>query len=162
MHFRHVPPPTRHAIVTSCPGLQASPTQVRDWLRLYLLYRGLDATDAEAFFWRGAELHRATYPVLVEAFKKHCEVQDWEADTLAYDIYTIVENSIPPPRPTIFQKYVEALYGYEFYSNLMQRNKFNPGFFDQANCIFCWIGLLIIHAVLGLSFAVIVGFLMNT
>ncbi|KAI0023359.1 hypothetical protein F4780DRAFT_77752 [Xylariomycetidae sp. FL0641] len=155
--------PNRTEIIAACPGLQASPTQVRDWLAAYLRYRGLDAGGAARFFWRGVELHRATYGTLLEAFRQHCGMLEWEADILAYDIYTIIESSIPPPKRTIFQEYVEALFGYEFYSNLLLWTaKPNPGFLDRANCAFCWTGFFIIHAVLSLIVAVIVGFLYNT
>ncbi|KAI0595975.1 hypothetical protein F4775DRAFT_566852 [Biscogniauxia sp. FL1348] len=96
--YNYIPPPTRQEIIDSCPGLGASPTQVRDWLMAYLLYRGLDSYKAEGFFWRGAELHRATLAILVEAFKKHCRIQDWEADILAHDVFAIVEVSAMPKK----------------------------------------------------------------
>ncbi|KAI1485129.1 hypothetical protein F5X96DRAFT_683066 [Biscogniauxia mediterranea] len=159
--YDYIPPPTRQEVIDSCPGLGASPTTVRDWLTAYLLYRGLDSYKAEGFFWRGAELHRATLPILVEAFKKHCRIQDWEADILAQDVFTIVENSIPPPHRSLFQRYVESLFGCEFYGKLIQWRKPVVGFLGRANCIFCWAGLVIIHVILGFISMVIVGFLLN-
>ncbi|CAJ2509483.1 Uu.00g145090.m01.CDS01 [Anthostomella pinea] len=153
--------PTRQEVLKQCLGLQDSPKKVRDWFKTYLEYRGLDAINADKFFWR-EEPHRATYSNLLEAFKQHCGKLDWEADVLAYDVYTVVEGSIPPPERTMFQKYVEGLFGYEFYINLMQWTKPNPGFLDRANCIFCWLGLLSIHGVLTLIGVVITAFLLST
>ncbi|KAI3325759.1 hypothetical protein HD806DRAFT_491169 [Xylariaceae sp. AK1471] len=122
----------------------------------------MSPANAKKFFWRGLELHRASYATLIDAFKQHCGKLDWEAEVLAYDVYTIVEGSIPPPKRTIFQMYVEGLFGYEFYSNLMQWTKPNIDFMGRANCIFCWLGFSIIHSVLFLIFMVIFGFLMST
>ncbi|KAI5919354.1 hypothetical protein F4810DRAFT_687784 [Camillea tinctor] len=160
--YDYIPPPTRQEIIDSCPGFGASPTQVRDWLWTYLLYRGLNTDNAGGFFWRGTELHQATIETLVAAFKNHCRVKDWEADILANDVFTIIENSIPPPHRTLFQRYVESLFGSEFYSKLARRHKPVLGFFEYVNCIFCWIGLLIVHIGLGFIFAVIVRFLFST
>ncbi|KAI0150486.1 hypothetical protein GGR57DRAFT_504148 [Xylariaceae sp. FL1272] len=148
--------PTRQEIISSCPGLLASPTQVRDWFSTYLAYRGLDPTDGQKFIWRGIELHRATFTTLVDAFRHHCGKLDWEADVLAYD------ESVPPPQRTMFQRYVEKLFGYEFYSNLMQWSKPNLKFLDYANCVLCWGGFSLIHAVLLLIIAVVVGFLLSS
>jgi hypothetical protein len=53
----------------------------------------MQPTSAKKFFWRGLELHRASYATLVDAFKQHCGKLDWEAEILAYDVYTIVEVS---------------------------------------------------------------------
>ncbi|KAI0475617.1 hypothetical protein GGR56DRAFT_675731 [Xylariaceae sp. FL0804] len=156
----YMPPPSRGEVLGTCPGLEASPTQVRDWLATYLVYRGLDAAGADGFFWRGAELHRASYPTLFDAFKNHCGLLDWEAELLAYDIYTVLEDSIPPPSKTLFQKYVENVFGYEFYSSLLQWKKPNPGFLDRANCVFCWIGFLVIHIVFFGIFRIVSKFIM--
>ncbi|KAI1318990.1 hypothetical protein F5Y16DRAFT_414344 [Xylariaceae sp. FL0255] len=157
-------PPTRQTILSSVPGLQASPAEVRDWLALYLSYRGMKPLDAKKFVgWRGLELHRASYSDLVDAFRQHCGRLDWEAEVLGLDVYSIVEGSIPPPDRTIFQIYVEEVFGYEFYSSLMQQwTRPNRSFVDRVNSVFCWVGFALIHAVLVLIFAVIVGFLMST
>ncbi|KAI1339858.1 hypothetical protein F5Y15DRAFT_382328 [Xylariaceae sp. FL0016] len=158
----YVPPPSRQEITSSCPGLEASPLVVRDWLATYLLYRGVDAAGADNFFWRGVELHRASYSTLFDALKHHCSLLEWEADILAYDIYTIVEDSIPPPAKTLLQRYIENVFGYEFYGNLMQWSKPNPGYLAQANCVFCWFGFLLTHAAFCIFILVIAGFLLST
>ncbi|KAI0886770.1 uncharacterized protein GGS22DRAFT_158630 [Annulohypoxylon maeteangense] len=84
-------PIDRTRITNSCPGRGASPSSVRDWIRAYLSYRGLDPEASEKFLWRGKELYQAKIPELRDAFKRHCDLQDWEADILANDVYTLLE-----------------------------------------------------------------------
>ncbi|KAH9905677.1 hypothetical protein F4778DRAFT_673445 [Xylariomycetidae sp. FL2044] len=138
-------PPTRGEVVESCPGIQASPTQVRDWFSSYLAYRGLDTAPADKFFWRGAELHRTTYGTLLDAFKIHCGMTDWEADIVAYDIYTIVEGSIPPPPRTLFQQYVEAVFGYENHLKLKLYRKPNLNLSEKVKCGMAWMEFIVVH-----------------
>ncbi|KAI1817657.1 hypothetical protein GGS20DRAFT_531330 [Poronia punctata] len=159
---KRVAAPTRQKVIAICPGLQASPTEVRDWFAVYLAYRGIPSSKAHNFFWRGVELHRANYASLVDAFKQHCGTLEWEAEILAYDVFTIVEGSIPPPERTVFQVYVESVFGYDYYMNLMQWTRPNTSLLDYANCAFCWLGFSFIHLVLLLITAVIIGFLTST
>ncbi|KAI1175256.1 hypothetical protein F4777DRAFT_334859 [Nemania sp. FL0916] len=156
------PPLTRQEVVSICPGLQSSPTEVRHWIQKYLVYRGIEGANANKFFWRGIELHRASYVTLIEAFKQHCGIVDWEAEVLAYDVYTIVEGSIPPPKRGIFQKYVEEVFGYDFYCGLMMGTRPHISLMDRVNCGFCWLQFIIIHSVLTLILMVITLFLLNT
>ncbi|KAI1204761.1 uncharacterized protein F4807DRAFT_322326 [Annulohypoxylon truncatum] len=81
----------RNQIIKNCPGKQASPSVVRDWIRTYLSYRGVDLEASSKFLWRGIELYRAEIPELRDAFKRHCELGDWEANIIANDVYTILQ-----------------------------------------------------------------------
>ncbi|KAI1151287.1 hypothetical protein F4825DRAFT_423295 [Nemania diffusa] len=65
-------PLTRQDVIDACPHLQSSPTQVRDWLKRHLVYRGVDPAEASKFILRGFELHRMSHVTLVHAFKYHC------------------------------------------------------------------------------------------
>jgi len=115
MQGRKITAPTRQEVIEICPGLQASPTEVRDWFASYLAYRGIPREKSEKFFWRGIELHRASYGTLVDAFKQHCGTLDWEAEILAYDVYTIVEvslNRTEPNRTELAPCIIELFYAY--------------------------------------------------
>ncbi|KAI0813852.1 hypothetical protein GGR55DRAFT_636104 [Xylaria sp. FL0064] len=166
-------PPSRQEILATCPGLHSSPTQVRAWIEKYLIYRGLEPASSKKFFLRGLELHRASYTALIAAFKQHCGILDWEAEILAYDVYTIVEvglalsglsagqDSVSLVR-AIFQIYVERLFGHEFYCNLMWWKKPNTDFTGHLNCVLCWLGFVTIHPILLLLSTLILGFFMST
>ncbi|KAI0000273.1 hypothetical protein F4779DRAFT_148612 [Xylariaceae sp. FL0662B] len=140
-------PLKREEIVSSCPGLGASPRQVRDWFKTYLFYRGLDPDASENVFWRGEELHRATFLEISEAFKAHCGLFDWEANLLAYDVYSILEKSIPPPTRTLFQRYLEHLVEPDYYRRLMFYAKINVKAMDVVVGVFGWIFLGLTHII---------------
>ncbi|KAI0432454.1 hypothetical protein F5Y09DRAFT_144836 [Xylaria sp. FL1042] len=153
------PPPSRQEIIATCPDLQSSPTQVRDWFKKYLEYRGLEPASSKKFFLRGLELHRASYTALTDAFKQYCGILDWEAEVLAYDVYTIIEASIPLPKTATPQVYVEKLFRHEFCSNSIRRNNSKTDFLGQANRVFDWLRFMTTHPVLLLLTMVIFGLL---
>ncbi|KAI1378071.1 hypothetical protein F4677DRAFT_443985 [Hypoxylon crocopeplum] len=136
----------RTEVIVSCPSLLASPATVRNWFRTYLIYRGLDPDVSEKFFWRGPELYQAEIAELQDAFKTHCSLQDWEANILASDVHSILESSIPPPRRTDFQKYVEYLVGPDYYIKLMFYTRW-PIFADYIVGVVAWAGFILGHFV---------------
>ncbi|KAI0438276.1 hypothetical protein F4803DRAFT_102966 [Xylaria telfairii] len=155
---REFPPPTRQDIITTCPGLEASPAQVRAWFQSYLAYRGMELSNAEKIIWRGAELHRASHAALVDAFRQHCGTLGSEAEALGHDVHAIVEGSVPR---TLFQMYVEGLFGCIFYSDLMKWTEPKIGFMSQANCVFCWLRFFSIHLLLSLAIMITIQLLVS-
>ncbi|KAI1080894.1 hypothetical protein F5B20DRAFT_83533 [Whalleya microplaca] len=140
-------PLRRDEIISSCPGLGASPWQVRDWFRTYMFYRGLDPDASDNIFWRGEELHRATFLEISDAFKAHCGLQDWEANLLSYDVYSILEKAIPPPTRTLFQRYLEHLVEPDYYRRLMFYAKINVKAMDVVVGVFGWLFLGLTHII---------------
>ncbi|KAI2464916.1 hypothetical protein F4781DRAFT_435931 [Annulohypoxylon bovei var. microspora] len=153
-------PIARTEIIKSCPGKQASPSAVRDWIRTYLFYRGLDPDASDTFLWRGIELYRADVPELKAAFKKNCDLQGWEADIIANDVYTILERAIPLSTRTFFQIYVYYLMGFDYYRKLMFHAR-DPTWMDYLVGILTWAQFLAGHFVVGIMAYIIFWVMTN-
>ncbi|KAI0895212.1 hypothetical protein F4806DRAFT_92581 [Annulohypoxylon nitens] len=138
-------PTARAQIIGSCPSKEASPSVVRDWIRLYLCYRGLDQEASNKFLWRGAELYRAQIPELRNAFKRHCDLQDWEADIIANDVHSILEKALPVSQRSFFEIYVYYVLGFDSYRKLMFKETRDPTLMDYLAGVSTWAKFLAGH-----------------
>ncbi|KAI1088576.1 hypothetical protein F5B19DRAFT_496224 [Rostrohypoxylon terebratum] len=147
-------PSTRAGIIGSCPGKEASPSVVRDWFRAYLYYRGLDREASRMFLWRGEELYRAQIPELRDAFKQYCDLQEWEADIIATDVYEILRRALPVSERTFFETYVYYVLGCDSYRKLMFDTR-EPTIMDYVGGVSTWVKFLAGHL---LAMVMVYGF----
>ncbi|KAI1453742.1 hypothetical protein F4805DRAFT_358281 [Annulohypoxylon moriforme] len=154
-------PVGRTQIIKGCPSKQASPITVRDWISDYLSYRGLDQEASNKFFWRGIELYRAKIPELRDAFKKNCDLQDWEADIIANDVHAILEKALPQSERTPFQMYVDFLLGFDYYRKLTMFKNRDATLMDYIVGILTWIKFIMGHLLAAIMVCSVVCIIIN-